>query len=239
MKSTQHRTDVNMAAPVSHVIFDVDGLILDTENLYTKITEEIVEEYGKTFTWDVKSKQMGKKDVEAAKILIDELQLPITVDEYLVKARAQQKILFPTVGLLPGAEKLIHHLHKHKVPIAVATGSSKRSIGLKTTRHQDLFSLFLHFVYSSDDPEVKHGKPAPDCFLIAASRFPDNPNPSQCLVFEDAINGVMAAHDAGMQCVWVPDPKQPQDGYREKATLTLDSLLQFKPEQFGLPPYDV
>ncbi|XP_060082641.1 pseudouridine-5'-phosphatase-like [Ylistrum balloti] len=232
-----------MAAPVTaevtHVIFDVDGLILDTERLYTVITDKIVGEYGKTFTWEVKSKQMGKKDVEAAKILIDELQLPMTVEEYLVKAREQQNILFPGVDLLPGAEKLIRHLHKHRVPIAVATGSSKRSIGLKTTNHQDLFNLFLHFVYSSDDPDVKHGKPAPDCFLVAASRFPDNPDPSKCLVFEDAVNGVVAAHTAGMQCVWVPDPKQPQDGYREKATLTLESLLQFKPEQFGLPPYDV
>ncbi|XP_021376555.1 pseudouridine-5'-phosphatase-like, partial [Mizuhopecten yessoensis] len=90
-----------MAAPVTHVIFDVDGLILDTERLYTVITDKIVEEYGKTFTWEVKSKQMGKKDVEAANILIDELQLPITPEEYLVKARAQQSILFPTVGLLP------------------------------------------------------------------------------------------------------------------------------------------
>ncbi|XP_069105038.1 pseudouridine-5'-phosphatase-like isoform X2 [Argopecten irradians] len=227
-----------MAAPVTHVIFDVDGLILDTERLYTQITDKIVEQYGKTFTWDVKSKQMGKKDVEAAKILIDELQLPITPEEYLVQARAQQKILFPTVDLLPGAEKLIKHLHKHKVPIAVATGSSKRSIGLKTTRHQELFSLFLHFVYSSDDPEVKHGKPAPDCFLIASSRFSDSPDPSKCLVLEDAVNGVVAAHAAGMQCVWVPDPQQPQDGYKETATLTLTSLTEFKPELFGLPPYE-
>ncbi|OWF41571.1 pseudouridine-5'-phosphatase [Mizuhopecten yessoensis] len=61
----------------------------------------------------------------------------------------------------------------------------------------------------------------------------------QCLVLEDAVNGVVAAWAAGMQCVWVPDPEQPQDGYSEKATLTLESLLQFKPEQFGLPPYDV
>ncbi|XP_021371759.1 pseudouridine-5'-phosphatase-like, partial [Mizuhopecten yessoensis] len=144
-----------------------------------------------------------------------------------------------SLGIVLGAEKLIRHLHKHGVPIAVATGSSKRSIGLKTTRHQDLFSLFLHFVYSSDDPEVIHGKPAPDCFLIAARRFPDSPDPSKCLVLEDAVNGVVAAWAAGMQCVWVPDPEQPQDGYSEKATLTLESLLQFKPEQFGLPPYDV
>ncbi|XP_021371761.1 pseudouridine-5'-phosphatase-like isoform X2 [Mizuhopecten yessoensis] len=186
-----------MTVSVTHVIFDVDGLLLD------------------------------------------ELQLPITVAEFLLNDRQQQEVLLPTAELLPGAEKLVKHLYKHCVPIAVATGSSKRSIELKTTRHRQLFSHFHHFVYSTDDPEVVHSKPAPDCFLIAASRFPDNPETSRCLVLEDAINGVVAARAAGMQCVWVPDPEQPQDGYSEKATLTLESLLQFKPEQFGLPPYDI
>ncbi|XP_033760402.1 pseudouridine-5'-phosphatase-like [Pecten maximus] len=227
-----------MALPITHVIFDVDGLLLDSERLYDIINDSIMKEYGKTLSTDVKRKIMGKKETEVAKILIDEFELPITTEEFLQEDRKQQAVLLPNVELLPGAEKLVRHLHRHGVPIAVATGSSKRSMGLKTTRHKDLFDLFHHFVYSSDDPEVTCSKPAPDCFLLAARRFPDNPDSNRCLVLEDACNGVMAAHAAGMQCVWVPDPTQPQDGYREKATLTLDSLLQFKPEQFGLPPYD-
>lgn len=78
-----------------------------------------------------------------------------------------------------GAERLVKHLHKNGVPIATATGSHTQSFELKTSGHKDLFSLFHHCVLSGDDPECKHGKPAPDCFLLAAQRFPDNPDPSK------------------------------------------------------------
>ncbi|XP_060082649.1 probable pseudouridine-5'-phosphatase [Ylistrum balloti] len=228
-----------MAHSITHVIFDVDGLLLDSERLYDTINAQIAQEYGRTFTQDVRRKIKGKKEAEVAQSLIEELDLPITVHDFLIKDREQQEILLPTVDLLPGAEKLVRHLHKQGIPIAIATGSSSRSMRLKTTRHKDLFSLFNHFVYSSDDPEVINSKPAPDCFLLASSRFPDQPEPRKCLVFEDACNGLLAAHAAGMHCVWVPDQDQPQEGYREIATLTLESLLQFKPEQLGLPPYNV
>lgn len=78
-----------------------------------------------------------------------------------------------------GAENLIKHLHKHKVPIALATSSSADSTVMKTQDHKCLFSLFHHKVTGGSDPEVKNGKPHPDIFLICASRFPDTPNPEQ------------------------------------------------------------
>ena len=80
---------------------------------------------------------------------------------------------------ITGAEKLIRHLHRHGIPLAVATGSHQEEMQLKLTNHQQLFSLFHHSVYSTSDPEVQHGKPSPDCFLVAANRFPDKPKPSQ------------------------------------------------------------
>ena len=83
------------------------------------------------------------------------------------------------LGAISGAEKLIRHLHKHKVPIAVASGSHAEEMELKLTKHKELFSFFHHIVCSSDDPDVKHGKPAPDCFLVAAKRFPDSPSPDK------------------------------------------------------------
>lgn len=180
---------------------------------------------------------MGNKETDSARILIDALDLPLTVEEYLDAAHAEQERLFPHVGFLPGAEKLVKHLYKHNIPIAIATGSSHHSMDLKTRNHKDFFSLFLHSVISTDDPEVKHGKPAPDCFLVCAKRFKDNPNPDKVLVFEDAENGVDAAHAAGMKCVWVPHAEQDRDTHHHKCSLVLDSLEHFIPEQFGLPAF--
>lgn len=74
---------------------------------------------------------------------------------------------------------LIRHLHKTKVPFALATSSSARSVETKIAAHKELFSYFHHMVMGSTDKEVKFGKPHPDIFLVAASRFPDKPDPSK------------------------------------------------------------
>lgn len=79
----------------------------------------------------------------------------------------------------PGAERLIRHLHKTQVPFALATSSSERSVQTKIASYKELFSLFNHMVMGSTDKEVKFGKPHPDIFLVAASRFPDKPDPSK------------------------------------------------------------
>ena len=76
----------------------------------------------------------------------------------------------------PGAENLVRHFHKHGVPMALASGSDTHNFELKTRNHQDLFRLFTHTVLSSSDPEVTHGKPAPDCFLVCAARFAQPPS---------------------------------------------------------------
>lgn len=78
-----------------------------------------------------------------------------------------------------GAERIVRHLSDHNIPIALATSSGKASVEAKMYGHMELFSLFHHAVIGSSDPEVKMGKPAPDVFLVCASRFPDNPDPSK------------------------------------------------------------
>uniref|UniRef100_A0A6N2MR06 Riboflavin kinase n=1 Tax=Salix viminalis TaxID=40686 RepID=A0A6N2MR06_SALVM len=133
--------------------------------------------------------------------------------------------------------RLIRHLHAKGIPIAVATGSHKRHFSLKTQRHSELFSL-MHHIVLGDDPEVKQGKPSPDVFLAAARRFEGGPvDPQKILVFEDAPAGVLAAKNAGMCVVMVPDPRL-DSSYQDTADEVLSSLLDLNPNCWGLPPFE-
>lgn len=221
---------------VTHCIFDMDGLLLDTERLYTGVTQKILDKYGKTYTFDVKLSLMGLQNQQVSERIVQAYDLPMTWQEYSQLQKDGAFEIMREAQLMPGAERLIRHLHENKVPFALATSSGEEMVDLKTTHHQDVFKLFSHKVCGSTDPDVKNGKPAPDIFLTAASRFADKPIPEDCLVFEDAPNGVQAACSANMQCVMVPDERVPLE-LRSKATQVLKSLEDFKPEDFGLPPF--
>ncbi|XP_018320087.1 probable pseudouridine-5'-phosphatase [Agrilus planipennis] len=219
---------------VTHVIFDLDGLLIDSEGMYDEIIGEIAKKYGKEYTFEARMKVLGTPEPITAKLVVEELKLPISTDEFLeqYKRGVAEKLKNPP--LLPGAEKLIRHFHEHNVPICLATSSSTEACSIKLQNYENLFSLFHHKVMGSSDPEVKRGKPAPDIYLVAASRFPDNPKPEECLVFEDAPNGVIGAKTAGMQVVMVP-AADIQDELKKPATLVLKSLTDFDPTLFGLP----
>ncbi|KAJ0182892.1 hypothetical protein K1T71_000868 [Dendrolimus kikuchii] len=135
-----------------------------------------------------------------------------------------------------GAERLLRHLYDYNIPMALATNSTEQAVNLHATARPKLFGMFSHKV-SATDPEVDRGKPNPDIYLVAAARFPSKPKPSNCLVFEDSKIGVDAAREAGMQVVMIPDRRLERELTRH-ATLVLRSLLDFKPELFGLPPFD-
>jgi pseudouridine-5'-monophosphatase len=222
---------------ITHVLFDMDGLLLDTESVYTKVSQQILSRFGKTFDWSLKTQMMGKKERDAAKVLVETTQIPMTIEEYLSERNRGHLELFPLCKPLPGVLKLVSHLKKHGIPMAIATSSHKSAYDLKTKNNQDLISLFEH-VLVGDDPRVTHGKPHPIIFLEAAKMI-DGLDPSTCLVFEDSESGVLAGLNAGMQVVWVPDRQMELDpAIKEKCAKVIYSLQDFEPEHFGFPAYE-
>ncbi|CAF4896638.1 unnamed protein product [Pieris macdunnoughi] len=221
---------------VTHCIFDMDGLLLDTEQVYKKMITQLCANYGHQYTNELMMKVLGGTEQRLSEILCKELKLPISPKEFRDQLLVLGDTMLANAPLMDGAERLIRHLHSSKVPFAVATSSSARSVDTKIASYKELFSYFNHMVMGSTDREVKFGKPHPDIFLVAAARFPDKPDPSKCLVFEDSPHGVTAGISAGMQVVMVPDPHL-NKMLTTHATIVLPSLAKFQPEIFGLPPF--
>ncbi|KAH9628881.1 hypothetical protein HF086_001116 [Spodoptera exigua] len=207
---------------VTHCIFDMDGLLLDTELVYKKMITQLCANYGHKYTDELMMKVLGGTEQRLSEILCKELKLPITPTEFRDQLLVLGDTMLAGAPLLDGAERLIRHLHATKVPFALATSSSARSVDTKIAQYKELFSYFHHMVMGSTDKEVKFGKPHPDIFL--------------CLVFEDSPHGVTAGMKAGMQTVMVPDPHLDKK-LTTHATIVLPSLAKFQPELFGLPPF--
>ena len=223
--------------------------------------------YGKKFDWDTKGELlestainvttfgattvliMGTTALESVKIVIKRLKLPITPEEFNKLLDVEYEKVFPMVNFLPGVERLLQHLKRHSVPMAICSSSKKTSFDLKTSHFGDKFKpgamYFNHVVLASNDGEIKRSKPFPDSFLVCKSRFRPEPDADKCLVFEDSVSGVLAGCRAGMQTVWIPDDKLDKDQQQDhkkknpdlRPVLILKSMLDFKPELFGLPPF--
>jgi len=225
-----------VAPAATHILFDMDGLLLDTESAYTVAQQEILDRFGKKFTWDLKAKMMGRKALDAVQILIDDLGLEgeISAEDFLKDREQLLDKLFADAKLMPGVDRLVRHLHKHGVPMAVATSSHRRHFDLKTGRHRELFGL-MHHIVTGD--QVSKSKPDPEIFFEAARRFDGGaPESSRVLVFEDAPNGVEAGRAASMQVCHVPDPNLALS-LRGDSHGELSSLEEFRPEDWGLPGF--
>ena len=218
--------------PVTHVIFDMDGVLLDTERFYTEVTQQIVGRFGKVFDWSVKGNMVGRPALESARYLVETLALPMAPEDYLRERQARLEALAPSCEPLPGARALTAALVARGVPLAVATSSERRLLALKTARHQAWFACF-HAVVAGDDPRVRRGKPAPDIFLVAASAL--GADPARCAVVEDSPAGIAAARAAGMRAIAVPDAAMARDRFAD-ADVVVASLADLTPAMIGLAP---
>lgn len=215
------------------MIFDLDGVILDSETLYKAAFRKTIEDYGREFDEEFYRQIIGLTSLEGARITREKYGLTAQPHEIVAKYRSHSMGALPHLELVPGVEKVIRHLHKHGIPIAIATSSTSQSFQVKTGRHKKIIELFSHVV-CGDDPEVRNSKPYPDEYLVCASRFPGKPSPGECLVFEDSVNGMRAALAAQMQVVLIPNKTVPSEITKE-ATMKIDRFEDLKLELFGLP----
>ncbi|KAI1733130.1 haloacid dehalogenase-like hydrolase domain-containing protein [Ditylenchus destructor] len=235
---------------ITHVIFDFDGVLLDSERQYSVANSRCLANFGGgPFTVEMKAAQMGRKKPDAVRVLLEMNNLVGKVDanEYMKHYDMLLDELIPLALELPGASKLIDHFHSNAVPLAICTGSDNEEFTLKIRR----FSHWLEkiplaqVVLAGSDPEVKNGKPHPDPYLVTLKRFPAPPvSPSNVLVFEDSINGVRSALAAGLNVVMIPQKEFLPSGWDEiKPTLKvaeiLESLEHFDPLKYGLPAFAI
>lgn len=196
----------------------MDGLLIDSEDIYTIVTNTILARYGRpNLPWSIKAQLQGRPGPQAGEIFHSWAQLPIGLDEFNAEQKKLQIELFPNTKPLPGVMDLLAGLKKRGVHMALATSSNKNNFKLKSQHLGDLFQNFaLEHQVLGDDPRIPagRGKPAPDIYLLALSTLNKTLEaqgqppiqPEECLVFEDSVPGVESGRRAGMQAVWVPHP---------------------------------
>lgn len=190
----------------------MDGLLINTEDIYTLTLNEILADHGKgPLTWDVKVHLQGLPGPQAAAKVIETYNLPLTPNEYEKLNVEIQSKKWGDSAFLPGALELIKHLKSKNIPIALCTSSSKLKFELKTQRLKEGFKLFDAIV-TGDDERIPsgRGKPFPDIWQIGLKELnvADGTNfqPDECLVFEDGLPGVKAGLAFGAYVIWVPHP---------------------------------
>lgn len=216
-------------------LFDLDGTLLDTEPVYEEASQKVINEFGNGahYDWDVREKVVGAPEMVGAKVMTEAYQMRLTPEEYLKERNIRLWDGFAVCKPMPGAKEITHKLkHEYGLKVAVATSSWKESFDQKLKSHHEWFKEDVDVCITGDDKRITKGKPDPDIFLVAAKEL--GVDPSECIVFEDAITGVKAGLATGAPVVvGVPYPyfrKQmeelPRDESKTKLVI-LDSLADF------------
>ena len=181
-------------------LFDLDGLLLDTEPLHGQAWAEAVGQFGGSASAELLLGLRGRNKFDNASGLIEALQLTVSVEQLLAVQQPLARDKVRQARAMPGAERLVQYLQAAGVPLAIATSSGRESVEIKLAPHPWLQRIAVRV--HGDDPQIQQGKPAPDLFIEAARRL--HVEPAQCWAFEDSQAGAKAALAAGCRVFVVP-----------------------------------
>ena len=203
-------------------LFDMDGLLFDTETIYVEYGREVAKEKGYTITNDIVEKTTGVTNDKARILFKEALGQDFPYDEMMGKVKnfILEKGLKGKVPLKLGALELLEFLKKNNKQMILAT-SSDLHLAEALTEGKDIKKYFSHLVTAED---VVHGKPDPEVFLISAKKA--GASPEKTVVFEDSFNGIRAAHAAGTFPIMVPDKLKPTEEIEKLVFKKFDNLLE-------------
>jgi HAD superfamily hydrolase (TIGR01509 family) len=210
------------------VVFDVDGVLLDTEQLWDEVREQLTRELGGRWHERAQREMMGMSSGEWSRYMHDELGLSESPTELNTEVvRRMQDRYRERLPLLDGAVAAVERL-AGRWPLALASSSNRELIDLAL----ELGGLAHFFQATVSSEEVAHGKPAPDVYLEAARRL--GVAPKRCAAVEDSHNGIRSAKAAGMRVVAIPNPHFPPDEAAVAlADVVLASLDELTPGAIG------
>lgn len=196
-------------ANVTAVVFDMDGLLIDSERVIFDAMREVARRHELVFGINEFSQLLGRTKRASAMALQEILGDRLSATEFSVAAdEISLRVFSDGIPLKPGVPELLGHLSVRGMPMAVATSTGAANARNKLARG----GLLPHFQHVVGGDDIKHSKPAPDIYLEAARRL--GVPTAECIAFEDSENGVRAAVAAGMQVIQVPDLVAPSENLR-------------------------
>ncbi|MFL5886797.1 MAG: HAD family hydrolase [Thermoleophilaceae bacterium] len=211
---------------IAAVIFDLDGVLIDSEGMWSAARREVTLSHGGRWPDDAQRTMMGMSTTEWSAFMHDTLGVEMPPDEIreTVVSRLEQ-LYRERLPLLPGARETVVSLGE-VWPLAVASSAGRPIIDLVL----ELAGLADRFAATVSSEEVAHGKPAPDVYLEAARRLAVEP--AGCVALEDSSNGLRSAAAAGMAVIAVPNREfPPSDDALDLAADAVDSLEHLTPDR--------